>query len=110
MDKKWKRKWVKALRSGEYKQAKGALKKRGGYCCLGVLCDVVKKELHQEWDDEGAFLNYDASLPPKVMLLVGLDTSFAEYINTKIKDKNLMEDNDCGKSFKQIANTIERYF
>lgn len=36
--------WVNALRSGEYRQAIGALaqKRRGewGYCCLGVACEV----------------------------------------------------------------------
>jgi len=35
------KKWAKALRSGKYKQARGQLRKMGGYCCLGVLCDVV---------------------------------------------------------------------
>lgn len=40
------RKWVAALRSGEYEQTKGALRRDGGdsgrvgYCCLGVACDV----------------------------------------------------------------------
>lgn len=45
MDKKLKDKWVKALRSGEYRQGKGALcyhlsvEKR--YCCLGVLAKTL---------------------------------------------------------------------
>jgi hypothetical protein len=33
-----------ALRSGEYKQARGTLQNTGGYCCLGVMCDVYEKE------------------------------------------------------------------
>jgi hypothetical protein len=33
-----------ALRSGEYKQARGVLQNTGGYCCLGVMCDVYEKE------------------------------------------------------------------
>lgn len=32
--------WVEALRGGEYKQIVGSLKQSGGYCCLGVLCDL----------------------------------------------------------------------
>jgi hypothetical protein len=32
-----KEKWVAALRSGEYKQTKGYLRNKKGYCCLGVL-------------------------------------------------------------------------
>lgn len=35
-----KQKWIKALRSGEYQQTKGRLKRDDGFCCLGVLCDV----------------------------------------------------------------------
>jgi hypothetical protein len=43
--------WVKALRSGEYKQTTGALRRSSstetmpeGYCCLGVLCDIAIKQ------------------------------------------------------------------
>lgn len=38
MDQKIKRKWVKALLSGKYKQGAGELLDvNGAYCCLGVL-------------------------------------------------------------------------
>jgi hypothetical protein len=37
--------WVAALRSGEYKQARGSLQQNDGYCCLGVLCEVVGVEI-----------------------------------------------------------------
>jgi hypothetical protein len=50
MDKKLKAKWVKALTSGRYKQAREALKEESdlplgkpGYCCLGVLLTVSGK-------------------------------------------------------------------
>lgn len=34
--------WLRALRSGEYKQTRGKLKDlSGGYCCLGVACEVI---------------------------------------------------------------------
>lgn len=40
-------KWVAALRSGEYKQGRGALQDTtGGYCCLGVLCRVMEIPSH----------------------------------------------------------------
>ena len=41
MDKKLKARWVKALRSGKYKQGQGFLKSGGEFCCLGVLRDIV---------------------------------------------------------------------
>ena len=35
------RKWLEALRSGNYTQCYSVLRGAvGGYCCLGVLCDV----------------------------------------------------------------------
>ena len=40
MNKKDAMKWVKALRSGKYKQTKGILKNSKGFCCLGVLCEI----------------------------------------------------------------------
>lgn len=41
MDTKLKRKWVKALRSGEYEQAKTFLMdSKGAMCCLGVLAHI----------------------------------------------------------------------
>lgn len=33
--------WCNALTSGAYPQAKGYLKRGGGYCCLGVGCKVM---------------------------------------------------------------------
>jgi hypothetical protein len=39
---------LKALRSGEYKQTKAALQDEDGYCCLGVMCDVYRKETGAE--------------------------------------------------------------
>lgn len=50
LPKAFKNKWLKALRSGEYKQAKRALKReiqedgqgiQYGYCCLGVAAEIA---------------------------------------------------------------------
>ena len=38
-----KQQWVTALRSGEYAQGNGHLRKDDEYCCLGVLCDIAVK-------------------------------------------------------------------
>jgi hypothetical protein len=37
------KKWCKALDSGKYKQAKGYLQTKDGYCCLGVACKLFNK-------------------------------------------------------------------
>lgn len=41
--------WTDALRSGEYPQGRGALRTPGGYCCLGVWCDLADPE---GWDGD----------------------------------------------------------
>ena len=54
MDKKLKAKWVKALRSGDYKQCHGFLYEGGGYCCLGVLQHVITgKQPPARWESNG---------------------------------------------------------
>jgi hypothetical protein len=64
MNQEVKKKWLEALRSGKYRQAKEALKVDdvsldgqvciSSFCCLGVLCDLYAKELPQKahWRDE----------------------------------------------------------
>jgi hypothetical protein len=45
MNKRVKELWVKALRSGEYKQGTGHLRdKNNNFCCLGVLCNIHAQE------------------------------------------------------------------
>ena len=41
MKKELKQKWIDALRSKDYRQTTNCLRHREGYCCLGVLCDIV---------------------------------------------------------------------
>lgn len=47
-----KEKWLKALRSGEYKQTIRFLHTKEGFCCLGVLCDIFAKENNFEWKED----------------------------------------------------------
>lgn len=122
MNQKIKEKWVAALRSGEYKQAAGALKvdrKEGPtYCCLGVLCDLYAKEFDEEWEtgvneetrkEYILFLGYPSTLPPDVMFWAGL-----LYSNPRIDlaeafgGRTVLADyNDSGYSFEEIAQVIE---
>lgn len=87
MNKGVKKQWVKALRSGEYKQGEGRLAviKEGGtvFCCLGVLCDlavkagIIKKPKKVEiysGADAYVYEEYSAALPPAVKDWAGLDS------------------------------------
>src|ERR1700686_4750231 len=103
------RAWVRALRSGKYKQTKNTLVRttvKGkplGYCCLGVLCDLAaKKEIVDVTIDNRclAFDNETQDLPPNVMSWSGMRDCLGA-----LEDElsSLAEANDHGKKFKQIA-------
>lgn len=45
------KRWIKALRSGEYEQGREVLRTSDGkFCCLGVLADMYRKERKKGWD------------------------------------------------------------
>lgn len=44
---------VDALRSGEFRQARQALRRDGGYCCLGVATEIALRNGLEISDDEG---------------------------------------------------------
>lgn len=57
-------KWVRALKSGRFKQAQGTLRrtrsedgaamKEPGFCCLGVVCELMREENPERfsWDEQ----------------------------------------------------------
>jgi hypothetical protein len=111
MKKKIANKWVKALRSGKYKKATGALCKvakngNKSYCCLGVLVELYNKE---HIDKEVFFESY---LPYSVQKWANIDDGKG-YIrgDHHYGGKTLAELNDCDqskRSFKRIADIIEK--
>ena len=59
-----KQQWIAALRSGEYKQGRWALRTDSGYCCFGVLCDLYAKAHPKAyWHDEQNTFIPDSSTP-----------------------------------------------
>lgn len=99
--------WTKALRSGEYSQVKGHLHRNGGFCCLGVLLDVM---VEGDWISpakdgdpwrfrcDGMTEKYTGMLPRKIRgdLNISADT-----------ERELIDMNDSGASFEEIADWIE---
>lgn len=104
MNQEIKEKWLKALRSGKYKQGKYYLRNnKNEFCCLGVLCNLVDPK---EWDDEPVdYFSYDNMKSfPGVRFFDSIDVDADE-------EKHMSEFasmNDEGKSFKEIADVIER--
>jgi hypothetical protein len=106
----FKKKWVAALRSGEYKQGRDYLYDPfdDQYCCLGVagaVCgvdkEVMKKACYLRDKDYQDTTNDDPIAPE----------SYPKLITLGIKDNKahvLASMNDEGKSFSQIADYIEK--
>lgn len=103
-----KERWVEALRSGEYNQTRGRLRDDAGYCCLGVLCDIVAPE---QWDV--STLSYAHSHSGIGDIPASWVTDKAELPRFLTKQPNvhviseLAGKNDEGQSFTQIAAWIE---
>jgi hypothetical protein len=56
--------WLDLLVSGQYDQTQSVLQSiDGGFCCLGVLCDihanVAPSNKRAEWIDDGYYIQYD---------------------------------------------------
>ncbi len=125
LDARIKKRWINALRSGKYKQAEGALNNgKGGFCCLGVLCDLFAKENKTSWDldpdPDGLRLKgaaHTSLLPPHVAFWASGEKleDFRVKIELENEDgrmaeasRSLAELNDEEKlTLSQIADIIE---
>ena len=85
------RAWLAALRSGKYRQGRGALRTVDNtYCCLGVAAKVCPKTLGQ-----GVELGNDSSLRE-------------EYFPFNVADQLITLNDNQHRSFKYIANWLEK--
>lgn len=106
MDAEIKRKWVAALRSGDYEQGDCQLKKRvrSGrvqHCCLGVLSEIAGRE---ERFENGTYV-----FGPKGDVAY-LDKDFLDEVGlTGEMEGRLAYFNDNGRSFNWIAAYIDRH-
>lgn len=115
-----KKRWIAALRSGEYQQGQGYLRPtENSWCCLGVLCDLYAKDGHAEWRAGSQFYEfvYDnlafpatGVLPTPVIKWAGLADVCVDYIplvDDGDAHRSLAGMNDSGVSFQRIAALIE---
>lgn len=99
--------WIKALRSGKYKQGKYQLKKDTllgdtCYCCLGVLADLQRKATKKSFTyvaQNTAMLTSDGG-PLTFAKNIGLTTAACE----RLADLN----DGGGYSFNYIATWLEK--
>ncbi len=112
------KKWVAALRSGKYDQAQGALHTvNGGFCCLGVLCDLYAKEkkirngwgVNTESPEVKEIFGENQVLPDQVKEWAGLNSDDGKLLAVKTITSSLAQENDNGSSFSKIADMIEEH-
>lgn len=94
MDQEMKAKWIEALRSGRYLQARERLRAGKGFCCLGVLCDLVDPAA---WEGE-RWGDATSVLPMAINNKYNINGD-QENVVAKM--------NDDGSSFAEIADYIE---
>lgn len=122
------KRWLEKLRSNEYKQCKSYLCRVSpgpelSYCCLGVLCDIVKDDIGLQWEQERFYANINRqcySLPSEVIQYCDLDSNNptvqipeGHRIRKGLSDckTTLANLNDSyGLNFKEIADIIEYNF
>lgn len=97
MNPKVKTKWVKALKSGKYQQARGELCRTDldgtkTYCCLGVLCEVMGRKFQKGAGYPGE----------RTLKLAGLDYDRADFLASINDQKN--------SSFFDIAKFIDKTY
>lgn len=121
--------WLKALESGEYKQCKGYLSTGGGYCCLGVACEVKgmkgKECLDGDETETKVVLKFGSNIataPPSVETHLCLRSDMGTFDRELVSEKDLEAiekakpectdlatlNDDAGWSFKRIARFIRR--
>ena len=111
MNKRIKKLWVAALRSGEYKQGRRRLRSDvNTFCCFGVLCNIHAQE-HPEiaaaQQTRRAYMGSYALPPEEVLLWAGLESFRADAVRIAGELNFLEAHNDRGVSFSQIADAIE---
>jgi hypothetical protein len=96
MKKELKEKWVAALRSGQYEQARGKLRDGDGYCCIAVLCELTEVQ-----HDGESFIEWNGNLT-----ISDADDPL-EWTHGAYQNKLVKMNDDLGKTFPEIADWIE---
>lgn len=123
MNREVKAMWLDALRSGEYLQGTGALRRKVSgkeyFCCLGVLMDLAEKQGLCEYSqhDSGYIVEREdgsgkwfenSVLAAKVAHWAGLRIMDPSVLTEDGFQNGLAELNDNGMTFEKIANCIEK--
>lgn len=113
MNEDLKKRWIEALRSGDYQQYEGGLEnefKDGSmaYCCLGVL-KAIDPSVEPDQDESFAFLDPDSCGIPRAdqAKLAHYNDGEHEDDRYRQEDDETGEDEHRSLTFVEISNLIE---
>ena len=118
--------WIQELESGNWKQTSGTLCSNGKYCCLGVLAEISGELVHPENKAYSPYIpgadrsKLTGTLSKKLQKKYGLFSELGEVkkssasgysvkFSKDIHAGSLIEANDGGATFKQIAKVLRKY-
>ena len=109
MDRVVKTRWVERLRSGQDLQGRGALWESGRLCCLGVLCETVRAEMHLRvnsvYNTDGELTREYGSEEQTMVLPIEV----ANYVGINREQQNRLigmnDEEEVG--FEEIADWVE---
>lgn len=117
MNKKLKKQWARALRSGEYEQGQSELcyiDKEGvsRYCCLGVLADIAIDGYWEYDEQDTPEGDHDVSYSLHSEGMPGTSWDLSSYLiklglPSPIHSMLVKLNDEQGDSFSDIANWIE---
>ncbi len=110
LPKRFKEKWLKALRSGDFTQTKSQLTKQGKHCCLGVACKISGYS-REKMGISGTILSDNFPAIPGV-LCTDKERDYEGLMdrdgdNTSVPDLLMAMNDTYGKSFDEIADWVE---
>lgn len=107
-----KKRWLEALRSGEYEQGVFMLYGERKFCCLGVLTDLYLQSVGETWVKtiDGASHHIPGDIDGTGYLPdVVIEWAEIWQSNPSAGEKDLSGLNDGGVSFSEIADLIEEH-
>lgn len=121
MDAELKKEWIDRLRSGRYDQTTGMLRNNLGFCCLGVLCEVLvdegrlrRTELGYNFVENGSGVTeMEGTLVPALKNEFGLDIQVDDGRETMpymihLQERLVRMNDSEKKPFAEIADYLER--
>ncbi len=114
MDRVIGKQWCEALRSGKFKRGKGKLctvkGKTSKYCCLGVLCHILKTPYEKTIDGYKKYLSQSQNaLPENVRINAKMYSSLGNNLKNSYEGFTQLSriNDETNFTFKQIADIIE---